>query len=220
MGILELIFRGKHKAEEESELKKSLAGRVSEEDAGRKALLLEDINVKEPKMYSPAVEHPLLTIQDRISKLEDIYRSLNGKLSEMNTKIATKQDIKEVKALVSQDILNGEQVIAGIDSLGSRLEKLRTAREVLTRQVDETTRQLTRKAETLSKVDKEISLLECDQNILNALGGGDKSTIELAKELSLTRQYIWGRLKELQAAGYVKSIKKGRKTKYHLVKFT
>ena len=223
MGIFDVLFKKKRvKREggpvESSQLKKKLARDYATEDSGRKTLVYENMLSEEPKVYSPAVEHPLLTIQDRISKLEDIYRSLNDKLAVIDGKVATKTDVGEIKALVHDDLLKGDMVLMGIDRLGDRLESLRKVRNELTRQVDETTRQLTRKEELLESVGSEIELLECDQNILNALKTADKSTIELAKELSLTRQYIWGRLRELQLLGYVSSVKKGRKTKYRLEK--
>lgn len=222
---MEFLFKKSKKGKEKvvvesSELKKELVSRHNEEDSGRNTVTLENMVSTEPKVYSPAVEHPLLTIQDRISKLEDIYRSLDDKLVIIDGKVATKQDVEGIKAMVHDDLVKGDMVLKGIDGLEERLDGLRKVRAELTRQVDETTRQLTRKAETLDKVDGEIELLECDQRIMDALKSSDKSTIELAKELALTRQYIWGRLKELQALGYVELIKRGRKTKYHLVKFT
>jgi len=225
MGLLGFLFKKNKKKEgekeaERSELKKAFVKGYAVEDSGRKAVLLENMLSEEPKLYSPAVEHPLLTIQDRISKLEDIYRSLNDLLVVIDGKVATKQDIESIKALVHDDLQKGDLMLMGIGQLGERLDSLRKVRNELTRQVDETTRQLTRKAETLEKIDGEIELLECDQKIIAALEGEDKSTIELAKDLSLTRQYIWGRLKELQALGYVNPIKRGRKTKYHLEKKT
>lgn len=223
MGLLDFLFKkSKKKGDkmelESSELKKSLGERYEQDSGSEKTVILEKMVSEEPKVYSPAVEHPLLTIQDRISKLEEIYKSLNDKIVVIDGKVATKQDIDDLKAMVHEDLARGGDILAGIEGLGDRLESLRKVRSELTRQVDASRDELTRKVDTLDQIDKEIELLECDQKIIESLKQGDKSTIELSKELGLTRQYIWGRMKALQAGKYVKSVKKGRKTKYKLIK--
>ena len=201
----------------ESELKKALSERTEQRNSAENTVMMETLEVEAPKVYSPAVDHPLLTIQDRISKLEEIYRTMSDRIVIMDGKVATKQDIDDLKAMVHEDLARGGDILTGIDNLGGQLGELKKARAELTRQVDTSKEQLTRQVDTLEKIDQKIELLECDQRIIEALREGGMSTIGLASKIGLTRQYIWGRLKALQKAGYVKSVKTGRKTKYQLI---
>lgn len=221
MGLLDFLKK-KRKAKppenDESELKKALSEKYEQEDGERKTLMLGNMSIEEPKVYSPTVEHPLLTIQDRLARIEETYRALNERIIIIDGKVATKQDIDDLKAMVHEDLSQGDRILGEITDLGGRLTGLRKTKEELTRQVDESTRKVTRNVEVIKKIDEEIELLECDQKIVDSLKERDKSTIELAKDIGLTRQYIWGRLKELQQGGYVKSVKKGRQTRYQLLK--
>ncbi|MCK4327211.1 MAG: winged helix-turn-helix transcriptional regulator [Candidatus Diapherotrites archaeon] len=223
MGMFDFLRKKSKKTKakptlEESELKKTLSKRHEQKNTPEATMLMESMEVQAPRVYSPAVEHPLLTIQDRISKLEEIYKSMNDRVIVIDGKVATKQDIDDLKAMVHEDISKGDRVLVGIDGLGDKLEDLRATRGELTRQVDTSRHELTRQVKALDEIDEKIDLLECDEKIINALGESELSTIGLAEEIGLTRQYIWGRLKALQAAGYVESVKSGRKTKYRLLK--
>jgi uncharacterized membrane protein len=220
MGFLDFVFKKKKEktAPERPELKKAMPEKYEQSDGARKMVSLAKMSTEEPKMYSQAFEHPLLTIQDRISKLEETYRSMNDKLGVINAKVATKDDVNELRGMVKDDIATGDKILDRVEGIDSRLSGLRKARDELTRQVDVSAKRLTQHSETLRKVDEEITLLECDQRIIDSLRNGDRSTIELSSQIGLTRQYIWGRLGELAKAGYVKSVKSGRQTKYHLVK--
>ena len=221
MGLLDFLKKKRKKEppeNDESELKKALSSKYEQDAGDQKTLALERMVIEEPRVYSPTVEHPLMTIQDRLARIEESYRSLNDRIVIIDGKVATKQDIDDLKAMVHEDLSKGDRILGEIDNLGDRMTGLRHAKDELTRQVDETKRKVTRQVETLKQIDEEIELVECDQKIVDALKEGDKSTIDLAKDIGLTRQYIWGRLKELQANGYVKSIKKGRQTRYHLLK--
>ena len=221
MGLFDFLHtkkKPKKKAKlEDSELKKELSTRHEQKNNHESAMLMEEIGVQSPRVYSPTVEHPLLTIQDRMSKLEEIYKSINDRIILMDGKIATKQDIDDLKAMVHEDISKGDRVLIGIENLGGKIENLKKARDDLTRQVDASKEELTRKVEAIDAIDEKIEMLECDEKIVEALRGKEMSTIGLAEEIGLTRQYIWGRLKELQKAGYVESVKTGRKTNYRLI---
>lgn len=223
MGILDLIFKKKKKQtktkeKEEFEPKQAVLTKHNQENNIGGRGTIEEMSMQIPTLYSPTVEHPLLTIQDRISKLEEIYKSLNDRIILIDGKMATKNDISDLKAIMQEDLIREEDILAGIDNLSNKLDSLRKVRAELIRQVDASQDELTRKQELLKSVNQKIELIECDEKIINSLREGDASTIELAEKLGLTRQYIWGRLKELEAGGYVKSAKSGRKTKYHLIK--
>ncbi len=223
MGVLDFILKKKKKtnkkqAVEDAKLEQTISNTYQQKNSSKDALMMESIAVEQPQVYSPSVEHPLLTIQDRMTKLEEIYKSLNDRIIIIDGKVATKQDVDDLKSMLHEDLMQGDRMLSGIENLGNRLDSLRKVRDELTRQVDTSKDELTRKETVLDQVKTEIELMECDEKILEALSKGDASTIELSEKLDLTRQYIWGRLKELQSADYVKSVKSGRQTKYHLLK--
>jgi biotin operon repressor len=194
---------------ESSQLKKALESRYTEEE-GRSTVTLTKMDTPSHQMFTPAVEHPLLTIQDRISKLEETYRSLSERLMSVDVKVATKHDIEDVKHLLNTGLKNDDRVLGGIDDLSASIDKLKQEREHLTKSIETSSKQL-------AQVDQTLQQLECDEKITNALASGDMSTIELAEKLGFTRQYVWERMKSLTTAGKVSSVKRGRQTKYALV---
>ncbi|MCD6523023.1 MAG: winged helix-turn-helix transcriptional regulator [Candidatus Diapherotrites archaeon] len=204
----------KHRKEEEIQVnkKKELISGIKEQ-----TIALESLNAPEQRVYSPAVEHPLLTIQDRISKLEELYRSINEKLDVIGEDMAKKHDLEDIKALINEDIVKEDRILSGIVDINDRIRELEERKAELTRQIDNTTRQLTQDITELTHVEQTIELLEADKKILDALAKEELSTLELVDRVGYTRQYIWERLKALQEAGYVRSIKKGRRTKYQII---
>jgi len=165
-------------------------------------------------MLVPPVEHPLLTIQDKISKLEEIYRRLDEKVDQL----ATREDAEEIKDMLSESLERGGDLAAVVSRIEERVEFLQEQKRELTRKIDVSTVELTQNLERLSRVEKELELLKIDQDILNSLKEQEMSTIELSKKLGYTRQHLWGRLKRLQEAGIVESFKEGRQTKYRVLK--
>ena len=204
----------KHRKEEEIQVnkKKELISGIKEQ-----TIALESLNAPEQRVYSPAVEHPLLTIQDRISKLGELYRSINEKLDVIGEDMAKKHDLEDIKALINEDIVKEDRILSGIVDINDRIRELEERKAELTRQIDNTTRQLTQDITELTHVEQTIELLEADKKILDALAKEELSTLELVDRVGYTRQYIWERLKALQEAGYVRSIKKGRRTKYQII---
>lgn len=209
MGLIDW-FKGIKKSEKKSELKKSF-------EKSERTLTIqksEDLNPP-PEIYSPTVEHPLLTIQDRISKLEEIYRSMNEKIDK---KLATKEDSESIRLLVGQNLDKSEQIMGNLDNLDKKLVLLEGTKGELTRKIDTSTYELTQDLGKLQQVERSIKLLEADKRILEALGRDELSTIELSAKVGYTRQYLWGRLKQMQDDGLVTSFKTGRQTKYTKVK--
>jgi DNA-binding transcriptional ArsR family regulator len=195
---------------EPSEMKKTFSKRERQEMALEGAISLEKLESPKTKVLSPPVEHPLLTIQDRISKLEDIYRQLNEKIASVDQKMATRHDIDDVKVLINEDLAKGNKILHGIDSIDSKVDILRKAREELTHDITTSRRKLTR-------VDASLTLLESHQKILAELRSKSQSTVELHRKLGFTRQYLWNRLKELENAGIVEKFRDSRQTKYRVL---
>jgi biotin operon repressor len=164
--------------------------------------------LKEPssQVYAPTVEHPLLSIQDKMSKLEEIYRRLEEK-------VATRQDIAELRELMREGVSKEDSIIRGIEGIDRKIMELHQRKEVLAKKIDVS-------GEELVKVEKELEVLEADKKIINLLSEGDYSTIEIAAKIGYTRQYIWGRLRAMEEGGKVQSLKVGRQTKYKLLSKT
>lgn len=220
MGLLSWLLKKKKKPikfkeKGEKELKEE---NIIYSGIKEQTISLNKLETPEQQVFSPPVEHPLLTIQDRISKLEALYRSINEKLSFINENMAKKGDIDEIKAIMNEDIVKEDKILSGIKGINEQLKTLERRRIELTRQVDDTTRQLTQNIAELTHIERTIELLEADKKIIDALSHEELSTLELVKRVGYTRQYIWERLKALQSAGYVKSIRYGRRTKYCLVR--
>jgi biotin operon repressor len=146
-----------------------------------------------------------------------VYRGINEKIIDLDRKVATKRDIEDVKELIHDDLDKGSQVIQGIDNLSLDILALRAEKETLDHTIEMSAREIEEKRKRLNTVKSQIERMECDDKIIQALKLGGMSTIELAEKLGFTRQYVWERLKELSNSGAVKSIKKGRQTKYTLV---
>jgi uncharacterized membrane protein len=171
----------------------------------------ESLGLEGEKVYSPSIEHPLLTIQDRIARLEEIYRSLNEKIEH---KVATREDVEKVRVIVENNSIKEDAILGRVKDLKGELARLEEKKRELTRKVDVSTEELTQNLRELKSVEESIDLLETDKKVLDALKERDSSTIELSESLGYTRQYLWGRLKHLQTAGLVESKKVGRQTKY------
>ncbi|RLG69010.1 MAG: hypothetical protein DRO11_08325 [Methanobacteriota archaeon] len=211
-----LLRKKTQRLPEPSQLKRAMETKYSTEH-GAKTVTLSKMETPSQQVVSPAVEHPLLTIQDRMSRLEEIYRSMNDKMTVLDGKVATKRDIEDVKSLIGDDLDKGDQVLHGIDALSLDIISLRAEKDTLNQTIEMSAREIEEKRKRLTTVESQIERMECDDKIIQALEGGDMSTIELAEKLGFTRQYVWERLKELSSSGAVKSIKKGRQTKYVLV---
>ncbi|MBN3037319.1 MAG: winged helix-turn-helix transcriptional regulator [Candidatus Diapherotrites archaeon] len=171
----------------------------------------------EEQVYSPTVEHPLLTIQDRISKLEETYRSMSHKIDNIDVKVATKYDIDELKAIMSEEVMKDDKILDSVTSIDQKIDLLGELKRQLTRQIGQTTNELTHELTQLTHVETGLELLAAHKQLIDALEAEPLSTIELTKRIGFTRQYLWERIKELKDAGYVRSIKQGRQTKYKLV---
>lgn len=207
MGILNWLFgRRRKKKKKLVKIVKPKEGNLKEVSAGeseRLVVLTSAAALDVPqKTYSPTVEHPLLSIQDRISKLEELYRGLN-------LKVATKQDASDIKNMLEFNTAKVEGVAGKVKSMDEKLDSLQERKRQLTRQ-------LTHQQEELEEVEEEIGLLDADKKILGLLSEGEVSTMEIADKLSFTRQYVWARMKELTNSGKVTSVKRGRQTKYSL----
>ena len=217
--MLRRIFGPKYKIkeDEESKLAKELKKRAEQEVQSGLSIMVEEVAQKAQMPVQTALAHPLLTIQEKITQLEEMYKGIDDKLVLLDGKVATKRDVSDIKGLFREDLEKEDRILEGVASLHGKLKFLDTRRRDLIRQVDKTTRQLTRQQDELTKVDEARSLLNIDQKMLNLLETKDYSTIELGKELGLSRQYLWQRLKSLEDAGHVRSVKKGRKTQYSLI---
>jgi len=132
----------------------------------------------------------------------------------IDKKVATREDTDELKVLVGQTLDKSNDIIGNITNLDRKLALLDGKKEELTRKIDTSTYELTQDLSNLQNVERSIKLLEADKKILEVLGDKELSTIELSEKLSYTRQYLWGRLKQMQADGLVTSFKSGRQTKY------
>lgn len=191
-------------------------GRVEtvEEPKGRESY---GPNVKseslQDSMLVPPMEHPLLTIQDKISKLEEIYRRLDEKVE----RLATKEDADEIKDMLSESLERGGDLAAVVSRIEERVEFLQEQKRELTRKIDMSTTELTQNLDRLGRVERELELLKIDRDILESLREREMSTIELSQKLGYTRQHLWGRLKRLQKNGMVECFKEGRQTKYRLI---
>ncbi len=211
------------KPKESSQLRRTLEAKyaieqgMAEAEGRTQTITMPKTEIPAQQIMTPNVEHPLLTIQDRMVRLEEIYRGLNDKIMVIDGKVATKHDIEDVKGLIGDDLDKGERVLAGIDNISLDILALRAEKEDLSHTIATSSRDIETRKKRLTKVEEQIGLMECDDKILDALGSSDLSTIELAEKLGFTRQYVWERLKELSKVNKVKSVKKGRQTKYVLV---
>ena len=213
MGLREWLKKkfGKRKSEK-SELRKAFEKKRKSERTVtlRKS---ESLPMPEQVVYSPAVEHPLLTIQDKISRLEEIYKGLSERIER---RVATKEDVKEVKELIKEGLEKEENILVGINKLDDRMEQLERKKRELTQKVSTKSQELAEDVKQLEKVERELLLLETDKKILETLSREPLSTIELSEKLGYTRQYLWSRLKEMEKHGLIKKRREGRKTKYFL----
>lgn len=166
-----------------------------------------------PDTMTPPVEHPLLTIQDKVSRLEEIYRHLDEKVE----LLATKEDAAEIKEMVSEGLVRGDDLIGMVSGIEERIRSLQEQKRELTHKIDASTMELTQNIGEVNRVERELELLRIDKKIVDSLKDEEMSTIELSKRLGYTRQHLWGRLKQLQEEGLVKSFKVGRQTKYRLI---
>ena len=193
----------------ESEEKQGVGGIAILEPQNTEQLLQKDImEMPEQRIISPTVEHPLLSIQDKLSKVEELTRIINERLINLDTKVATKEEIKELGKTVKDE---GDRIVGTIDE---RLTGLYEKKAELTRQLDMSTHQFTNQLTHLTQIEGNIQLLEADKKILRSLKDKAKSTLELSKDVKFSRQYLWNRLKELEDEGYVEKIKSGRRIKY------
>jgi uncharacterized membrane protein len=164
-------------------------------------------------VYTPTVEHPLLSIQDKMTKLEEIYRSLNEKVDK---KLATKEDVTEMRGMLSESLEKSESIMGGINDLDKKIVLFEGRKSELTRKIDTSNYELTQDLGELKQVERTLKLLEADKKVLGVLDSGELSTIELSEKVGYSRQYLWGRLKQMENNGLVKSFKTGRQTKYAL----
>jgi len=201
---------------ESSKLKEELADRDEEKKLKQAAVSLERLEQPRTEILMPAVEHPLLSIQDRISKIEELYRRIDGKLDQLDTKVATKEQVEEVKSLIHEDMAKGDQVLANLSDLEGKIGHLRLARAQIKRKVASTQDQLTHELTHLGSVNSKLTLLESHKKILNVISKHSLGAAEVAQKLGYTRQYVWNRLKELEEQKVVGHKKDGRQVTYFI----
>ncbi len=158
-----------------------------------------------------------IAMYEKIVKIEEISRILEEKLDIIEKMMATKEDSRRIVEILNKSNEKQGNIDEKLSEIKEMIANLRKLKAEFTGQLTETTRQLTQLTEAKAEIDKNIELLEAHKKILEALKLGPKSSIDLARELGYTRQYIWERLQELKTSGYVNSRKEGRKTVYFLV---
>lgn len=231
MGLLD-FFRKKEKEKSENKKKKSDFRKAMEDQKSERTVSIqksESLNIPKEEIYSPTFEHPLLTMQDKLVRIEELYRSLNERVEkQLATKedvrvlaskedvrvLANKEDLKDIEEKISESLEKSESIIGGLDNLERKIGLLEQKKQDLSERIDSTTYELTKDLGELEEVEKTINLLEADKKILDILKSKKLSTIELSEELGYTRQYLWGRLKRMQDQDLVESFKEGRQTKY------
>lgn len=224
-GILKK-FRKKNVSEmNHDELKKVMKDRAKKMSVERpsrpkvqRSMTLESFEQPAPKVYSPSIEHPLLTIQDKLAGLEESYRRIYEKVESIDERVATGQDMEEIRALLHEGLVKEEEIIHGIDGINAKMNSYEEQKVTLEQRIEASTDQLTQDINRLGEIHDKIELLDADKKIMEYLTTTEYSTIELSEKLDLSRQYVWERLKELASAGFVDSKKVGRQTKYFILR--
>ncbi len=159
----------------------------------------------------------LLSVYEKLAKLEEITRIIDERIMILDAKVATKDSIKEISDILLRISDKNENIFMKIDSINDKLSYLRELRNDIDYKIETTKKEINALENVKNKVDMELELLEAHKKIIDALSQNPSSTIDLAKKLGYTRQYVWERLQELKRVGYVDVKKEGRKTVYYLI---
>ncbi len=157
-----------------------------------------------------------LALYDKIVRIEEISRIIEEKLDLIEKTMSTREDSRQIIDILRSGAQTQSNINNRLEDIDEKIESLRKLRSQFTGQLTETTRQLTELTKEKTIIDRNLRLLEAHKRILESLKAARKSSTDLSKELGYSRQYIWERLQELKASGYVNSTRVGRKTVYFI----
>ena len=160
---------------------------------------------------------PLLAIYEKLARIEEITRIIDERLVLLDSKVATREDSKEIKEILIENSKNQRDLDSKLQEIDKLIRELKNKEKTYSTALEMATSQINEIKKEKEEISKRIELLEAHKRILELLKEKPRSSLEIAKDLGFSRQYVWERLQELKTAGYVDSRKEGRKNIYYLI---